>query len=253
MLRLLSNRSARRLAVRADRDTAFDVEGEVLPVQVKENPRSGRITLRLAPGGKGLKITMPPHVSDRQLHEFLERNRGWIAARRARLPEPTRLRDGSHILYRGREHRIVHLDRLRGVVETREIAGESCLLVPGEPDRLQRRLVEHMKRQARRELDLAVTRHAAILGVRARQIRITDTTSRWGSCSANRTLSFTWRIIMAPPEVLDYLAAHEVAHLREMNHSARFWNLVRDLCPEMERHKAWLKSHGQLLHAVELD
>lgn len=233
-----------------NRDRVLEVDGTSIPVRVVENARSSRITLRILPGGASLKVTMPPHVRDRELDEFLHRNRDWVAVRRARLPEQVDIGEGSVIPYRGISHRIVHLDRIRGVVEPRLVGGERCLLVPGEPDRIGARLVAFLKRQARRELDMAVNRHAASLGVRPRQIRITDTSSRWGSCSSTRTLSFSWRIIMAPPEVLDYLAAHEVAHLREMNHSRKFWDHVRALCPQMETHKAWLRAHGAELHAI---
>lgn len=234
------------------RDRALEIDGEWVPVKVVEHPRSKRITLRLMPGGSELKVTMPAYVSDKELDQFLDRNRNWVAARRSRLPEKTDLSEGSTISFEGEDHRIVHLDRLRGVVEPKVIGGEKCLLVPGDPKHIERKLLDFLKRQAREKLNIAVARHTASLGVRAKQIRITDSTSRWGSCSSTRTLSFSWRIIMAPPEVLDYLAAHEVAHLREMNHSERFWNLVREICPEMEIHKTWLRTNGSSLHAVSL-
>ena len=249
--RLLS-RFSRRPEPR-NRDRYIEVDGWMLPVRVIEHPTSRRITLRLLPGGDGLKITMPAHVSDHELDEFLERNRQWVSVRRARLPKTVALGDGAVIPFRGIDHRIIHLDRLRGVVEAKPVAGEASLLVPGDPARIGRRVVDFMKKQARVALDEAVTRHAAALDVRPRQIRITDTTSRWGSCSSTRTLSFSWRIIMAPPEVLDYLAAHEVAHLREMNHSDRFWSHVRAICPDMETHKAWLRKNGSGLHAISID
>lgn len=235
------------------RDREMEVNGETVPVRVVEHPRSKRITLRLMPGGSGLKVTMPAHVSDRELNSFLERNQNWVAARRARMPEPVRLGEGALIPYQGQDHRILHLDRLRGLVEARIVSGEPSLLVPGDPAHLQRKLVDFFKRQARIALSEAVARHSKSLAVRPGQIRITDSTSRWGSCSSTRTLSFSWRIVLAPPEVLDYLAAHEVAHLREMNHSPRFWSLVRDICPAMEKHKAWLRTNGNGLHAVRID
>lgn len=234
------------------RDRTLVVDGEPIPVKVVEHPKSKRITLRLMPAGDGLKITMPAHVSDRELDGFLDRNKNWVAAKKARLPKIVELGEGAIIPYLGKAHRIVHLDRLRGIVEARQIGEELSLLVPGDPKFIQRKLVDFLKKQARAELNLAVTKHASTLNVRPKQIRITDSTSRWGSCSSTRTLSFSWRIIMAPPAVLDYLAAHEVAHLREMNHSDRFWNLVREICPDMEVQKSWLRKNGASLHAVTL-
>ena len=97
----------------------------------------------------------------------------------------------------------------------------------------------------------AVARHARTVGIRPAGMALRDTVSRWGSCSSGRRLSFSWRIVMAPPAVLDYLAAHEVAHLREMNHGAGFWALCRDLCPATEEGRTWLKRHGASLHAID--
>ena len=224
----------------------------VLPVAVTENARATRLTLRIVPGGQSLRLTVPPHVSEAQISDFLDRNRHWAAARIARLPAPVETGDGALIPFLGVDHRIVHVDRLRGVVEPATEDGIPVLRVPGSREAKSRRLLAFFKQEARTRLDEAVNRHAAALGVRARTIRITDTTSRWGSCSTTRTLSFSWRIVMAPGEVLDYLAAHEVAHLREMNHGAAFWALVRELCPQMEAHKTWLRRNGNRLHAVTI-
>lgn len=249
---LFDSGSKKTASVR-NRDRLIEVDGECLPVRVVEHPSSKRITLRLLPGGEGVKITLPSYVKDWELDDFIARNINWIAARRARLPKPVKLDEGGEVYFQGVAHKIVHLDKMRGVVECKTINNEPCILVPGEPRFIRRKLLDFFKKQARNELEKVVQMHCASLGVRAKQIRITDTTSRWGSCSSTRTLSFSWRIIMAPPEVLDYLAAHEVAHLREMNHSDRFWALVRSICPEMEFHKTWLKKNGAKLHAVSLN
>jgi hypothetical protein len=233
------------------RERQVEACGRTLPVTVVENARATRLTLRIVPGGKSLRVTIPPYVSDSQVDHFIARNRNWVAVRLERLPEPVVAKPGATIPYLGVDHKIVHSRRLRGIVETGQFAGKPSLIVPGEPEGVGRKVASFLRRQARKELDAAVSRHCLALGVRAKTIRITDTTTRWGSCSTTRTLSFSWRIVMAPPEVLDYLAAHEVAHLREMNHSPKFWALVRKLCPQMDKHKAWLKRNGARLHAIE--
>jgi len=233
------------------RDRKIAADGRVLPVKVVENARATRLTLRIMPGGKELKLTIPPHVSEAQVDQFLDRHRNWAAVRIAKLPQPVETVPGSAVLFLGVEHLVVRREKLRGVVEAGQWAQRPALFVPGDPAHFHRKLVDFFKREARSRLDDAVNVHARALGVRPKSIRITDTTSRWGSCSTTRTLSFSWRIVMAPPEVLDYLAAHEVAHLREMNHGPGFWALVEQLCPDMERHKAWLKKHGARLHAFE--
>jgi predicted metal-dependent hydrolase len=229
------------------------IEGEEFPVEVVNNSRSKRLTLRLKPDGRGAKVTTPPHVSDREVVSFIEKNENWLAVRLARMPKSTIPHDGVWVLFEGIEYKITHLDRKRGIVEAKQVAGEPTLLVPGEVEHMPRRVIDFMKKQARNKLDLAVTNYASTLAVRAKSIRITDSKSRWGSCSSTRTLSFSWRIIMAPPAVLNYLAAHEVAHLREMNHSDRFWKLVEGLCPDMQVQKSWLRRHGPALHSVRLD
>ena len=99
-------------------------------------------------------------------------------------------------------------------------------------------------RQARADLVAAVTRHTATLAVNARRVTLRDTTTRWGSCSSSGALNFSWRLIMAPPYVLDYLAAHEVSHLVQMNHSDAFWAIVARLIPDYARAESWLKTHG---------
>ncbi len=233
-------------------EITFDIDGETVPVAVRRNPQARRLTLRIEPGSGALKMSAPPHVGDSEIKRFAERNRHWVRAKRARMPALNRPEDGAMIAYFGIEHRIVATGKLRGLVAVDTIAGEPVLLVPGRSEHLCRRLADFMKARARHALAQQVERHSIVLGCRAAAIRITDTNSRWGSCSSRRTLSFSWRIIMAPPEILDYLAAHEVAHLLEMNHSDRFWDLVKQLCPQMERHRAWLRAHGSKLHAVQI-
>ncbi|HDZ75651.1 MAG TPA: M48 family peptidase, partial [Aurantimonas coralicida] len=124
------------------------------------------------------------------------------------------------------------------------------LFVGGEPEHFSRRVVEALKREARHDLQARVDCHAATVGLRPRAMALKDTKSRWGSCTIDRRLAFSWRIVMAPPEVLDYLVAHEVAHFREMNHGPAFWALCRELCPNMDHGKTWLKRHGAGLHAI---
>lgn len=235
-----------------DRDFEIEIDGQLLPVKVVENDRAKRLTLRLFPAGDGLKVTTPGHVGDDEIEEFVNRNRNWAATRIARLPKRVELTHGETIPFKGVEHKIISSGNLRGVVQAKVQDDQPVLSVPGEPSSASRKLVAFMKREARKELDEVVNIHSTKIGIRPKQIRITDTTSRWGSCSSTRTLSFSWRIIMAPPEVLNYLAAHEVAHLKEMNHSDRFWKLTKELCPDTDIQKGWLRTHGAKLHAVSV-
>jgi predicted metal-dependent hydrolase len=130
------------------------------------------------------------------------------------------------------------------------VDGAPALIVHGDRAHLPRRIADFLKREARRDIEPLVAKHAAAAGRKAKAIRYKDTTSRWGSCSSDGNLSFSWRIMMAPPAVIDYLVAHEVAHLKEMNHGPKFWKLCRTLCPRTDEAKAWLKRNGSALHAI---
>jgi hypothetical protein len=124
------------------------------------------------------------------------------------------------------------------------------LIVRGERIHLPRRIADYLKKEAKAEIAVLVARHTETVGRPAKSIRYKDTTSRWGSCSSEGNLSFSWRIMMAPKPVINYLVAHEVAHLVHMNHGKDFWALCEELCPDTERCRAWLKKNGTALQAI---
>lgn len=231
--------------VRSERVHA--VAGRELTLRVFENPRARRLTLRIEAGGKGLRITIPPGLPERDVQSFLARHQGWIETRIARLPDQPGVRAGVKIPVRGVPHLIVHQPG-RGTVER---ADGNILLVHGDPAHLPRRVAEYLKREVKRDIEALVARHTEAVGRKAKAIRFKDTRSRWGSCTADGVLSFSWRIGMAPPPVINYLVAHEVAHLIEMNHGPAFWKLCHTLCPDTERCKAWLKRNGSALQAID--
>ncbi|MEX6506333.1 M48 family metallopeptidase [Jiella sp. M17.18] len=236
----------------------IDLAAGPLPVTVRRNARAKRMILRLAPGGAGVLVTAPAGVSAKAIRTFLERHRGWVEDRLSRAPSRIAIRDGATIPFRGGHLHLVHAGgrlatRMEPAAESASAGGEgdtARLLVGGAPEHFSRRVLDFLKREARRDLEAAVKRHAATVGLEPRSITLKDTTSRWGSCTADRRLAFSWRIVMAPPAVLDYLAAHEVAHFREMNHGPAFWALCRRLCPGTEHGRDWLKRHGGTLHAL---
>ena len=124
---------------------------------------------------------------------------------------------------------------------------DGIIWVRGDAAHAGRRVLDFLKRQARATFETRALYHAAKLGVAPSRITVRDTASRWGSCSSTRSLSFSWRLILAPDFVLDYVVAHEVAHLKEMNHSPRFWAHVRSLVADIEAPQTWLKVHGREL------
>ena len=223
-----------------------------VPLLIRRNPRAKRLIMRLAPGANGLSVTAPPRASTRSILDFIERHKGWADSRIARGAEPLLVADGAVLPFRGGDLTIQH-ERGRRSSRFEEREGGTVLLVGGEPGHLPRRVMDALKREARRDLQGAVERHAATVGLKPKALTLKDTKSRWGSCTSDRKLAFSWRIVMAPPEVLDYLAAHEVAHFREMNHGPGFWALCRTLCPGMDHGRAWLKREGASLHAIRFE
>lgn len=225
------------------------VAGRVLPLKLVRNARATRLTLRVERGGAGLRVTVPPKTPTSEVDRFLLRQQGWLEARVERLPQNPLVRPGAKLPIRGVPHLIVH-EGGRGTVSLRQGPGGPEIAVHGDLRFLPRRLADFLKAEAKRELSALVARHAAAIGKNPQAVRFRDTVSRWGSCTAQGALSFSWRIMMAPPVVIDYLAAHEVAHLREMNHGEDFWALCRKLCPRTDEAKAWLKRNGAALQAI---
>src|SRR5690606_873839 len=166
-----------------------------------------------------------------------------------RAPQATSFGDGGMVPLRGIDHRIIGTGKLRGRVEVAEDDGVPVLLVPGEAALQARRLTDWLKDEAQVDLSERTAIHAARLGVTVKSVRRRSQSSRWGSCSSSGNINYNWRLVLAPPFVLDYVAAHEVAHLVEMNHSAAFWATVKRTLPDMERGRAWLKAHGRQLMA----
>ncbi|WP_371348741.1 M48 family metallopeptidase [Ancylobacter sp. IITR112] len=222
--------------------------GEDVLVQLRRNPRARRYTLRVRAATRDVVLTLPARGTLNEALDFARRHAGWVELRLARLPDTVAFAPGAHLPLRGTPHRIVHVPQARGTVWAGLEENEPVLFVAGEAAHVGRRVSDFLKREARRDLVAAARRHAGALGVTITRITLRDTASRWGSCSSTGALSFSWRLILAPPAVLDYLAAHEVAHRREMNHGPRFWATVDGLFPERHAAEAWLKTHGASLH-----
>lgn len=220
-------------------------------VALRRSQNARRFTLRVRFAARDAVLTMPQRASLRDAREFAERHTAWIAARLNRLPATIPFAHGSVTPLRGVDHMIAHCPERRGVTWIEERDGAEtpfALCVAGRAEHVHRRVQDYLKREARRDLEEAVARHAAALNLAPRGVGLRDPVSRWGSCSATGALNFSWRLIMAPTFVLDYLAAHEVAHLVHLDHSPKFWRLARRLCAETDRAEAWLSAHGAHLH-----
>ncbi len=172
--------------------------------------------------------------------------RDWVTERLARLPAPVALNDGATVMLDGTPRRIVHRTDARGTAWLE--GGE--IHVAGDAAFVARRAGDWLRAQARRQLGQMAREKAEQAGLVLRRVTIKDTSSRWGSCTANGTLMFSWRLIMAPQPVQDYVVGHEVAHLKHMNHSPAFWSLTGRLTPHRAAADAWLAAHGAGLMRV---
>ncbi len=237
---------------RSPRVEALEVEGLPAPVEVRRMATARRMTLRVSRTKHAVIMTVPVHCSLVDAGNFLHTHIDWVRQHLGAVPKPVELTDGELIPFRGKPHRIVFTGE-RGVdyhvrVDTRSTPGLAQLVVAGTREGAARRLANWLTQEAMRELDERVRFHAARLAVRPKRIVLRDQSSRWGSCSTTRVLSFSWRLILAPSKVLDYVAAHEVAHLAQMNHGPKFWALVAKTMPQMDEARAWLRLYGMDLH-----
>ncbi|PJK31261.1 M48 family metallopeptidase [Minwuia thermotolerans] len=212
-------------------------------LRVVRHGRARRIKLRLDSVDGAPVLVLPPGVSRRSGEAFVRQNLDWLAERRAARPAALPFRDGLEIPFQDDRLAIVH--RADGRFGVRR--NGAMLEVAGGGEHLNRRVTDWLKAEARRRLAAASRSYADEIGVRIARLRIADQKSRWGSCSARAVLSFNWRLVLAPAAVLDFVAAHETAHLKEMNHGSRFHALVARLHPDPEGADAWLKAHGASL------
>ena len=222
------------------------IDGRPVEVTMRLNPRARRLIVKVHPSTGEVTVVAPSRRSLDHALEFARGESEWIARRLAHVPKQVLLEIGAQIPFRGEEYGIargengsapVWIDRASRVIR-----------VAGLREHAPRRILDFLKREARKTLDARTDEFANSIGAKAKRITVRDTSSRWGSCSTTRALSFSWRLILAPPFVLDYVVAHEVAHLRQMNHGSRFWELVRELVGNVEKPQTWLSRNGPMLH-----
>jgi predicted metal-dependent hydrolase len=224
---------------------AIRIGDPAIEVRLRRNARARRLVLRVAQGGRGPILTLPPGVPLAHARAFLTDHEGWLRRNLGAAGlRATTIGEGTLVPFGD------------GSLTVRSGGGPigragDVLSVGGTPARIGPRAAAWLREEARRACVDGVGRHAGRLGLQPGRISLRDPRSRWGSCTAAGDLMFSWRLAMAPVAVLDYVVAHEVAHLAEMNHSPRCWAVVRRLCPEIDAPRAWLRQNGGRLHGYD--
>jgi predicted metal-dependent hydrolase len=218
--------------------------GDTLPVTFLRSARARRASLRVDSARRRIVLTAPLRMARATAVDFAHAQAGWIAARLKRLPDLKPFVDGAEVPLFGAPHRIRHRGDRRGTVWREGLE----IHVAGKPEHLPRRLRDWLTAEFKERLVPLVHAKAQRVERPVKRITVRDSRSRWGSCGPDATMSFSWRLVFAPPEVLDYLVAHEVAHLVHLNHGPRFWALARTLCDgPIEGPQSWLKKNGEVL------
>jgi predicted metal-dependent hydrolase len=217
-----------------------------IEVSLRRSTRARRLSLRVSRLDGRVTLTLPQFSPDQEGITFLQSKEGWLRGHLAQLSPVQTVGVGEGVMVRGQMLPIV-----LGAGKRVQITN-TAIEVPRE-DAAGLKIKAQLKQMARNALAEASDRYAEQVGRPYSRLSIRDTRSRWGSCSSQGVLMYSWRLIMAPPDVLDYVAAHEVAHLVEMNHSPAFWAVVRGLYHDFERPRQWLRAHGDQLHRTQFD
>jgi predicted metal-dependent hydrolase len=232
-------------------DPVADIEGEMVPVRIRRTSQAKRISMRADAVKREIRITMPTYAPTRAAMDFVAQKQQWIAARLQSAPAIASLLPGETVAYEGEPHRIIwHPSASRTVRLVDGVEGRE-LRLGGPEDRVEARIIRWLKAEARRVFEEDITHYCGRAGEAVPRLSLGDPRSRWGSCSSRGTISLSWRLIMAPASVRRSVIAHEVAHIRHMDHSPAFYGWLDSLF-EGDRKAAdrWLKMHGTALQRV---
>ena len=223
-------------------------DGTTVAMRLRRSSRATRLTLRVSSRDGRVSLTVPTSLTELEALSFARSKRNWVQNQLSQITHRQALRIGDTIPVYGEARRIVLADSRAPALARQELRlPQNSVCTPGPI------ISGFLKAVARDPLFLASERFASQLGRQVTRITLRDPRTRWGSCSFSGAIMYSWRLVMAPPEVLDYVAAHEVAHLVEMNHAPAFWAVVAYLMPEYECYRRWLKEHGPSLQRIVLD
>lgn len=227
-------------------DEAHDLAAISPYLQLKISPRARRVALRLDSKARIVHLVVPPRFNRRKALAFAQAHKDWIADKITALPAPVPFTHGQAIPVLGRERNICIIFDSTLKKTTLKLDSDEIHVKTNQNDP-SLRITRFLKAKARAEMTALAHDKAARTGKTVKAIQMRDTKSRWGSCSPDQSLNFSWRLIFAPYEALDYLVAHEVAHLTHMNHGPQFWALCEELSADYKAGKSWLRAHGHTL------
>ena len=231
----------------------LEENGAKVAITLRHNNRAKHYRISVPKIGKTAVLTIPAYGDLKTATKYVYDVKDWIIRTvKHRLP-PIPFEVGAKIPLRGEYHNILNVAESRGTVNRVIEADGPTLYVFGDVQHLSRRLTDWFKKQAREDLIKSAKYFSEKLGKRPTKITVKDTTHQWGSCTSTGKLSFSWRLILMPPEILEYVVAHEVAHLEEMNHSYRFWKLTKQLCDHTSMSRNWLKRNGAKFHTYGIN
>lgn len=225
-------------------DIILPTEAGPITVVRRINSRATKLILRIDIKTGAPTVTVPKGVKEKQVIQFVHKHTDWIQEQLQATAQST-LEHREYIYYRGDQHRLLYTNTPPRKITITSQTDKKTIIIGGPQDQANKRLERWLKERARQYLEHASKNYADHLGVHYDRISIGDMKSRWGSCSSKKNIRYNWRLIMAPKQVLDYVAAHEVSHLLEMNHSDRFWAHVKSCMPDYAQHRKWLRSKGQ--------
>lgn len=221
-------------------------DGTPVRFRLRRSRQARRLSMKLNPD-RVLVVVAPPRASLKQVEGFITRHAGWVQQQMMKLHQVVALQPGALFSLLGQEVTLAHTPDMR-----HHALHDGVLHIGGQERQFNTRLKHYLYALARQTIVQEADRASQHIGAPYQAVALRDTISRWGSCSRHGNLSFSWRLVFAPRAVLEYVVCHEIAHLRHMDHSPRFWGLVAELMPDYDAHRQWLTAHGHTLHRYQI-
>tara|TARA_Y100001970_G_C14049832_1_gene758335 strand:- start:364 stop:1062 length:699 start_codon:yes stop_codon:yes gene_type:complete len=224
----------------------IDLQNRFYKISIKKNKRAKRIILKVSNIDRKISITLPKYESEKRGLNFLFKNQEWVLKQLNSIPKKIPFKNFSKIPYMGKMHKIIHISRNGNLI----YIYKDQIIFFGKKDDLSKNIKKWLFDKAKNEIIKLANSKVVLLEKNFNKIYIKDLKSSWGTCGHNGNLSFSWRLILAPRHVMEYIVVHELCHLVELNHSKEFWKLVTTIFPHRNHSQNWLKLNGTNLHSI---